>query len=116
VRINGKEAAMVSVVSDSEATLETPTLGLAGGAATVELVNDDGAGVVSRSILQIIDAPATFAAQVSSLTSSAVFHVAVVDLDGNGRLDLVAPQPNSTNVKCSSRCPRRWCSARQRRG
>ena len=89
---------MVTVVSDSEATLETPTLGLVGGAATVEFVNDDGVGVVSRSILQIIDAPATFGAHVRTFTSSSVSNVAVVDVNGDGRVDLVAPQPSSTIV------------------
>lgn len=95
----------MTVVSDSEATLETPTLGLMGGAATLEFVNDDGVGVVSRSILQIIDAPATFAAHVRSFTNSSVFHLAVTDVDGDGRLDLVAPEPSSTIVRVLQSSP-----------
>lgn len=98
VRINGKEASLVRVVSESEISIETPALGLQGGAAAVELVNDDGVGVVSRSILQIIDVSTTFTAPVSTVIPSAAFMVAIADMTGDGRNEVIVPRPDGSAV------------------
>ncbi|MBL8678973.1 MAG: VCBS repeat-containing protein [Myxococcales bacterium] len=98
VRINGREAEEVQFVSPTRITLRAPALGLAGGPAEVEVVNNDGLGAVSRTILRVIAVTTTFDAPVSTATGTSVFHVAVRDFDGDGLADVVAPRPDAMTV------------------
>lgn len=98
VRVNGREAEEVQFVSATRITFRAPALGLTGGPAEVEVVNNDGLGAVSRTILRVIAVQTTFDAPVSTSTVSAVHYVAARDFDSDGLADLVAPRPDAMQV------------------
>ncbi|MBL8952309.1 MAG: VCBS repeat-containing protein [Myxococcaceae bacterium] len=98
VRVDGKQAERVNVVSSSELTFEAPLLGLTGRPVTVEVVNDDAVGAVSRTVLSVIAVDLSFAQPVVSTNGRQIFHVAVADLDGNGSMEVIAAQVDSMEV------------------
>ena len=97
VRFNGAPAAVVNV-TPTELTVRAPHLGLDAGPVRVEVLNDDGLGVISTSVLTVRAVTTSFAGPTSTPLGGAVFHVAALDIDADGRIDLMGPRPNDSAV------------------
>ncbi len=104
VRFNGSPASVLNV-APTELTVRAPHLGLDAGPVRVEVLNDDGLGVISTSVLTVRAVTTSFAAPTTQVVGSAIFHVAALDIDADGRVDLMGPRPTSSSVDVIRNAP-----------
>lgn len=98
VRVNGGLAEVMGTPSATSVVVRTPPLGLDAGPARVEVVNDDGIGAASTTVLSIRGVTTSFAVSTAVTLASTSFYVAAVDVDGDTRPDLVAPRVDTNQV------------------
>jgi hypothetical protein len=97
VRLNGERAAVQNVTA-TEVTVRTPPLGLDAAMVRVEVLNDDGLGAISSTILSVRSVTTSFAMPSTVNTGAPVYYVAALDIDNDRRVDLAAPRPDSGGV------------------
>jgi hypothetical protein len=64
----------------------------------VQVVNDDGLGVSSASLLSTVEVSAAFSPPTLSPLPTAAAFIAAGDLDGDRQVDVVAPRPDAMTV------------------